>query len=241
MIRMNRQKVATKFNWLLTLAVAIPVLAISTIITGYLLHGYVEDVHEKDALHLKGLVHGVQWFLDHAFSVNHLLSINPEIIDQTASAEKDWDLRVRRYNEKYDDGPLGANTGLPLLVRMQKEYDFLDLLFVQDASGNQTSRSFGALGKRGERWWFKRLMSDDKPRKSHILARGEYLKPGKEVSFNTPAFLPPLPKGAPKNRLGLAQWLVAPENPLVARVQMNRVWQYFLGASIVNSPSKAKR
>ena len=80
------------------------------------------------------------------------------------------------------------------------------------------------------------IMSDDKPRKSHILARGEYLKPGKEVSFNTPAFLPPLPKGAPKNRLGLAQWLVAPENPLVARVQMNRVWQYFLGASIVNSP-----
>ncbi|MDG2012559.1 MAG: PSD1 and planctomycete cytochrome C domain-containing protein [Pirellulaceae bacterium] len=80
------------------------------------------------------------------------------------------------------------------------------------------------------------IMSDDKPRKTHILERGEYLKPSGEVRFNTPAFLPPLPEGAPKNRLGLAQWMVSPENPLVARVHMNRVWQYFLGAGIVNSP-----
>lgn len=79
------------------------------------------------------------------------------------------------------------------------------------------------------------IMSDDQPRKSHILDRGEYLKPLDEVSFATPAFLPSLPEEAPKNRLGFAQWLVAPENPLTARVQVNRMWQYFFGSGIVKS------
>ncbi|MCP4693648.1 MAG: hypothetical protein GY859_36775, partial [Desulfobacterales bacterium] len=161
---MNKQKVAKKFDLLIILAVAIPVLAISVIITGYLLHQYVDDVHEKDALHLKGLVSSVQWFLDNAFSLNYQLSINPQILEQIASAEKDWGLRRRLYNEQYGDGPFSDGSGPPLLVEMQKKYDFLDLLFVQDADGNQAGRSFGALGKRGERWWFKKIMGDDKPR-----------------------------------------------------------------------------
>jgi hypothetical protein len=79
------------------------------------------------------------------------------------------------------------------------------------------------------------VMSDEQPRESHILERGEYLKPGEKVSFATPAFLPPLAEGAPANRLGLAQWLVSPEHPLTARVQVNRMWQYFFGAGIVKT------
>lgn len=79
------------------------------------------------------------------------------------------------------------------------------------------------------------VMSDDQPRESHILDRGEYLKPLEKVSFTTPAFLPPLPEGAPKNRLGLAQWLVSPEHPLTARVQVNRFWQYYFGIGLVKS------
>ena len=79
------------------------------------------------------------------------------------------------------------------------------------------------------------VMSDEKPRVSHILERGEYLSPGQAVSFNTPDFLPPLPKDAPKNRLGLAYWLVAPDNPLTARVHMNRMWQYYFGSGIVKT------
>ena len=70
------------------------------------------------------------------------------------------------------------------------------------------------------------VMSDDSPRKTHVLDRGQYLQPLAEVSFATPECLPPLPDAAPPNRLGLARWLVSPQNPLTARVQVNRMWQY---------------
>jgi hypothetical protein len=79
------------------------------------------------------------------------------------------------------------------------------------------------------------VMSDAKPRQTTILTRGEYLKPGAKVAFATPAFLPPMPKEAPANRLGLARWLVMPEHPLTARVQVNRMWQHAFGTGIVKT------
>ncbi len=70
---------------------------------------------------------------------------------------------------------------------------------------------------------------------AYILFRGEYDKRRDAVKPATPAFLPPLPKGAPLNRLSLAKWLVAPENPLTARVTVNRFWQEIFGNGIVRS------
>lgn len=68
-----------------------------------------------------------------------------------------------------------------------------------------------------------------------ILMRGEYDRPGEMVEAAAPAFLNPLPTGAPRNRLGLAQWLVDPANPLTARVTVNRFWQEVFGTGIVKS------
>ncbi|MBM4005784.1 MAG: DUF1553 domain-containing protein [Planctomycetes bacterium] len=79
------------------------------------------------------------------------------------------------------------------------------------------------------------IMSDAQPRETSILERGEYLKPKEKVSFATPAFLPPLPQGAPSNRLGFAEWLVMPGHPLTARVQVNRIWQHYFGTGIVKT------
>jgi len=79
------------------------------------------------------------------------------------------------------------------------------------------------------------VMSDSQPRETHILDRGEYLKPLEKVEFSTPAFLPARPEGSPANRLGLAQWLVSPQHPLTARVQVNRMWQHFFGAGLVKT------
>jgi hypothetical protein len=79
------------------------------------------------------------------------------------------------------------------------------------------------------------VMSDAQPRDTHILERGEYLKPRDKIAFNTPGFLPPMPADAPRNRLGLAQWLVSAEHPLTARVQVNRMWQHFFGIGIIKT------
>jgi len=79
------------------------------------------------------------------------------------------------------------------------------------------------------------IMSDAQPRETRILNRGEYLTPGEKVEFSTPAFLPPLPPDAPRNRLGFARWLVSGEHPLTARVQVNRMWQYFFGTGLVRT------
>src|SRR5262245_3320394 len=70
---------------------------------------------------------------------------------------------------------------------------------------------------------------------AHILFRGQYDKPKDKVTPATPAILHPLPAGAPKNRLGLAQWLVDAENPLTARVVINRFWQEIFGTGLVKS------
>lgn len=74
------------------------------------------------------------------------------------------------------------------------------------------------------------------PRPTYILIRGAYDQKGERVSPTTPASLPPMIKSLPKNRLGLARWLVDPENPLTARVTVNRLWQTVFGTGIVKTP-----
>ena len=71
------------------------------------------------------------------------------------------------------------------------------------------------------------------PRPTFLHHRGEYLSPKQQVSPAVPAFLPSLPKDAPANRLTFARWLFAPENPLTARVAVNRQWQAFFGRGFV--------
>lgn len=78
-------------------------------------------------------------------------------------------------------------------------------------------------------------MSDAQPRETHILDRGQYLNPKDKVSFSTPEFLPPLKDELPKNRLGLAMWLMSPEHPLTSRVQVNRIWQHYFGQGIIKT------
>ncbi|MBL9090600.1 MAG: PSD1 domain-containing protein [Planctomycetaceae bacterium] len=74
------------------------------------------------------------------------------------------------------------------------------------------------------------------PRKTTIFIKGDFTRPGEEVTPGTPAVLPPLEKtsGRP-NRLDLAKWLVSPRNPLTARVIVNRIWQQYFGRGIVET------
>ncbi len=75
------------------------------------------------------------------------------------------------------------------------------------------------------------------PRPTYLLKRGAYDAPdtSEELHPNTPGFLPALADGVPHNRLGLAQWLISPENPLTARVAINRFWQMLFGRGLVKT------
>jgi hypothetical protein len=75
----------------------------------------------------------------------------------------------------------------------------------------------------------------EKPRETFMLVRGEYDKKGDKVEPGVPAILPPLPAGAPTNRLGLAKWLMDPSHPLTARVTVNRFWQQYFGVGFVKT------
>ena len=74
-----------------------------------------------------------------------------------------------------------------------------------------------------------------KPRPAYVLMRGLYDHHGDEVSPGTPSAFPPLPAGAPANRLGLALWITDPANPLTARVAVNRMWERLFGVGLVKS------
>ena len=83
------------------------------------------------------------------------------------------------------------------------------------------------------------LVTEDlkKPRETKILQRGEYNLPtGDPLEPGVPAVMGSLPKEAPKNRLGLAQWLVSSDQPLVSRVLINRIWQRIFGHGLVRTP-----
>jgi hypothetical protein len=72
-----------------------------------------------------------------------------------------------------------------------------------------------------------------RPKPTRVLERGQYDAPAEEVQPGVPAALPPMAEAWPRNRLGFAQWLVAPENPLTARVAVNRFWLQCLGEGLV--------
>jgi hypothetical protein len=70
---------------------------------------------------------------------------------------------------------------------------------------------------------------------ANVLTRGAYSARVERVEANTPHFLPPLPQGVPHNRLALARWTVSPENPLTARVTVNRMWYELFGTGLVET------
>jgi hypothetical protein len=76
-----------------------------------------------------------------------------------------------------------------------------------------------------------------KPRDTYILNRGDYSQPTERVEAGTPESLPAMDQNSPRNRLGLAKWLVSADNPLTARVAVNRFWKLLFGTGLVGTPA----
>lgn len=71
---------------------------------------------------------------------------------------------------------------------------------------------------------------------THVFMRGDYMSPGQRVEAGVPDVLHPIDPNLPANRLGLARWLIDPDNPLTARVTVNRIWAEIFGQGIVTTP-----
>ncbi|KAA5547339.1 DUF1553 domain-containing protein [Roseiconus nitratireducens] len=80
------------------------------------------------------------------------------------------------------------------------------------------------------------MVEQPESRETFVMRRGDYLSPGEPVSPGTPSALHPADADLPPNRLGLARWLVDPDNPLLARVTVNRFWAEVFGRGIVATP-----
>lgn len=83
--------------------------------------------------------------------------------------------------------------------------------------------------------WAMVMKQREQPRLTHVHKRGNFLDPGDEVTAAVPAVLPPLPKSETHNRLDFAHWLVDGNNPLTARVTVNRMWQHYFGSGLVQT------
>jgi hypothetical protein len=103
--------------------------------------------------------------------------------------------------------------------------------------GQQVNRHMKDIDKGSFQIGFtSRVMKEmDMPRRTFVLKRGNFLAPGKEVKASTPAGLHPFPEGAPEDRLGLAQWIVSRNNPLTARVAVNRIWAELFDRGLVTT------
>ncbi len=90
------------------------------------------------------------------------------------------------------------------------------------------------IARRGAVTFVMQERTDTQPT-AHVLYRGLYDQMRDEVHPGVPAILPPMAESLPRNRLGLAEWIVDPANPLTARVTVNRFWQEVFGTGIVKT------
>ena len=125
-------------------------------------------------------------------------------------------------NKEKNTVPLPGETPEPYITITQKEVDgVLDFVNLQ----NSTKKEIPVM--------VMNEMEELKP--AFILNRGVYDQPTEEVYPNTPESVLAFPENLPRNRLGLSKWLFDPNNPLTARVTVNRLWQRMFGTGLVSS------
>jgi uncharacterized protein DUF1553/uncharacterized protein DUF1549/cytochrome c len=158
------------------------------------------------------------------------------------------ELRAQQVAWEYDilkDTQLPAAVRQGLLVakdkRSKEQQELIDDLYFKGFPERQKLKSQVEQAKKSltavqNSVLITMIMEERKqPRETFVLQRGIYNKYGEKVQAAVPKALHSLPEGAPNNRLGLAKWLVSKDNPLTARVTVNRLWQMFFGVGLVKT------
>ncbi|MBF0101752.1 MAG: HD domain-containing protein [Desulfobacterales bacterium] len=172
-ISFRNVSILTRFNWLLAVGVIFSVLTASGSVTLYLLHWYEKDVYEKESLYIKRLATNVKDCINHAYSINSLLSEHPDIIESIMSSESDWATRVKLYNQRYKSTPGFYNsTGFPLFLQIQKQNEDIELLYATDTNGNQVVSSLGVLEQITQSDSYKLFIDD--PNHRPLLSKSFY-------------------------------------------------------------------
>ncbi len=160
----------------------------------------------------------------------------------------DWDLAWDCVNKLTEGGNGAKIVQIPPAQRTQREKDILIDHFVKNYHFAVGSKKYKELKLDVATKALAKLKTDypqltqamameesAKPHPSYLRVRGDYKTNGIEVQPATPAVLPGLPKTGKLTRLDLAQWLVSEQNPLTARVAVNRIWQELFGSGLLKS------
>jgi hypothetical protein len=139
--------------------------------------------------------------------------------------------------------PIAALAAVPPPERTAAQEAKLTAYFLHSAAGPHLRDAYTAvLSLRAERAALREsfpsvMVMEELPqrRPTYVLQRGQYDQPGEPVEPDVPACLGPFPHNAPRNRLGLARWLLDPAHPLTARVAVNRLWEQFFGLGLVKT------
>ena len=160
-------------------------------------------------------------------------------LDQRAPALQQWENTLTKATTAKLSGPVKAALRKPVAMRNVTERA---LLFA--AGPGATDKAFKALQKKAKDAADLRdggpttlvLKELAKPRKTHLLTAGDFTRPAEEVSPGVLATLHAFkPDQGAVDRLDLARWIVAKDNPLTARVIANRVWQAYFGRGLVET------
>lgn len=158
--------------------------------------------------------------------------------EDNAESQSKWEQTSPKTGDKNIDGILAIAAD----KRTKDQAGALHNYFLDHAlpePGNELRKRWQSLEKQFNDVKSKlpkvMVMSDAQPRKTFIYSRGDYTSPLDQVQPNTPESLPK-PAQTPKNRLDLAKWIVSPQNPLAARVAVNRYWQILFGKGLVRTP-----
>jgi len=202
------------------------------------LRGRAEYQAKRDALLAEYKVAELQaaWEKDILYTIAH------------PGERTDWDLAWDCVNKLTEGGDGGKIVRIPAAERTPRERDIVTDHFVKNyhfAVGNKRYKELKldvatkTLAKLKTDYpqltQAMTLAENPKPQPSFLRVRGDYKTNGIEVQPATPAVLPGLQKSGKLTRLDLADWLVAEENPLTARVAANRVWQELFGSGLVKT------